>query len=161
MSWRCVICFVFMALTLKSLLSHINRAHGRSPDFRVICGIDGCAEEYRVFNSFYYHIKCTHALYLSTGCPPRSGTTETNRELTEQPDRDPSQIGLENFDTPIFSGCTKREPLTTNLVHQPAHGVVVFEEPQGSNSTGDAVPPTGDKQRDSDSVTQNTDMVGS
>ncbi len=29
-----------MALTLKSLLSHINFAHSRSPDFRLVCGID-------------------------------------------------------------------------------------------------------------------------
>lgn len=30
MIWRCVICFVFVALTLNSLLSHINSAYSRS-----------------------------------------------------------------------------------------------------------------------------------
>lgn len=35
--WRCVICFVFfVALTSKSLFSHINTAHSHSPDFRVM-----------------------------------------------------------------------------------------------------------------------------
>lgn len=95
--WRCVICFVFVALTLKSLLSHINTAHSRNPDFRVICGIDGCTEEYRVFNSFYYHIRRTHALYLTTRQPPTGWMTATTSE--------PSRVGGENFDLPIFSDC--------------------------------------------------------
>lgn len=95
--WRCVICFVFVALTLKSLLSHINTAHSRNPDFRVICGIDGCTEEYRVFNSFYYHIRRTHVLYLATRHPPTGWMTATTSE--------PSRVGGENFDLPIFSDC--------------------------------------------------------
>uniref|UniRef100_A0A0E9RKD4 Uncharacterized protein n=1 Tax=Anguilla anguilla TaxID=7936 RepID=A0A0E9RKD4_ANGAN len=37
MSWRC----------------QINRVHGRSPNFRVIRGIDGRAEDYSVFSSLY------------------------------------------------------------------------------------------------------------
>lgn len=64
MIWRCVICYVFVALTLKSLLSHINFAHSRSPDFRLVCGIDGCTKEYRVYNSFWYHVRRTHSQYL-------------------------------------------------------------------------------------------------
>jgi len=64
MIWRCVICYVFVALSLKSLLSHINFAHSRSPDFRLVCGIDGCTKEYRVYNSFWYHIRRTHSQYL-------------------------------------------------------------------------------------------------
>ncbi|KAL7392183.1 hypothetical protein ABVT39_020582 [Epinephelus coioides] len=64
MIWRCFICYVFVALTLKQLLSHINTMHSRSPDFRVVCGIDGCPSEYRVYNSFYYHVKRTHAHHL-------------------------------------------------------------------------------------------------
>lgn len=38
--------------------------HSRSPDFRVVCGIDGCASEYRVYNSYYYHIKRKHTHHL-------------------------------------------------------------------------------------------------
>ncbi len=64
MIWRCVICYVFVALTLKSLLSHINFAHSRNPDFRLVCGIDGCTKEYRVYNSFWYHLRRTHSQYL-------------------------------------------------------------------------------------------------
>ncbi|KAL4009325.1 hypothetical protein ACER0C_003177 [Sarotherodon galilaeus] len=64
MIWRCFICYVFVALSLRQLLSHINTMHSRSPDFRVVCGIDGCPSEYRVYNSFYYHVKRTHARHL-------------------------------------------------------------------------------------------------
>ncbi|KAM7399882.1 hypothetical protein PAMP_019120 [Pampus punctatissimus] len=95
--WRCVIFFVFVALTLKSLLSHINTAHSRSPDFRVICGIDGCTAEYRVFNSFYYHIRHTHALYFTTGQPPTGWMTSATSDI--------SRVGSEHFDIPVFSDC--------------------------------------------------------
>ncbi|XP_061770753.1 uncharacterized protein LOC133561481 [Nerophis ophidion] len=64
MIWRCFLCYIFVALTLKQLLSHINTMHSRSPDFRVVCGIDGCSSEYRVYNSFYYHVKRMHAHHL-------------------------------------------------------------------------------------------------
>ncbi|KAL3969284.1 keratinocyte differentiation factor 1 [Sarotherodon galilaeus] len=64
MIWRCFICYVFVALSLRQLLSDINTMHSRSPDFRVVCGIDGCPSEYRVYNSFYYHVKRTHAHHL-------------------------------------------------------------------------------------------------
>ncbi|CAI5657729.1 unnamed protein product [Oreochromis niloticus] len=37
--------------------------HSRSPDFRVVCGIDDYPSEYRVYNS-YYHVKRTHTHHL-------------------------------------------------------------------------------------------------
>ena len=64
MTWRCLICYVFVALSLRKLLSHINSLNSRSPDFHVVCGIDGCSNEYRVYNSYYYHIKRTHTHHL-------------------------------------------------------------------------------------------------
>ncbi|KAK7895557.1 hypothetical protein WMY93_020882 [Mugilogobius chulae] len=84
MIWRCVICLVFVGLTLKSLLSHINSAHSRSPDFRVVCGIDGCEKEYRVYNSLWYHIRRSHSVHLRcsrdrTGSLPRRNSAARNR----------------------------------------------------------------------------------
>jgi len=93
MIWRCFICYIFVALTLKKLLSHVNTMHSRSPDFHVVCGIDGCPNEYRVYNSYYYHIKRTHAHHLlqvegaeeegsthhgSPGTGERATNTQTN-----------------------------------------------------------------------------------
>ena len=86
-----------MALTLKQLLSHINTMHSRNPDFRVVCGIDGCPSEYRVYNSFYYHVKRTHAHHLlqveaaeeegSTrhGLPGAGERTATNDQTNASP----------------------------------------------------------------------------
>ena len=80
-AWRCMICFVFGALSLKVLLSHINASHSRSPDFWVYCGIDGCEQDFRVFNSFR-HIKRTHFQYFRTGCPPTGWSrTPSSRSL--------------------------------------------------------------------------------
>lgn len=90
--WRCMICIVFVAISLKILLSHINVTHGRNADFWVFCGIDGCEQEFRVFNSFYRHLKRTHPLYVTSGCPPFGWrTTPTS-----------APHFFENFGVPIF-----------------------------------------------------------
>ncbi|CAM4575138.1 unnamed protein product [Leuciscus chuanchicus] len=83
MIWCCVICYVFVALTLKSLLSHINFAHSRSPNFRLVCGIDGCTKEYRVYNSFWYHIRRTHSQYLDGLGNVRSRSHRRERSASE------------------------------------------------------------------------------
>ncbi|CAM4572006.1 unnamed protein product [Leuciscus chuanchicus] len=95
-AWRCMICFVFVALSLKVLLSHINASHSRSPDFWVYCGIDGCEQGFRVFNSFFRHIKRTHLQYFKTGCPPSGwSTTPSSRSL-----------GQETFGVSVFASCS-------------------------------------------------------
>ncbi|KAM6995177.1 uncharacterized protein LKV04_007412 [Tautogolabrus adspersus] len=92
MVWRCAICLIFVTFTLKLLLSHINRMHSRSPDFRLPCGIDGCTEEYRVYNSFYHHVKRRHSQHL----------VESTRPAGEWP-QDESQGPLQQQDSSITS----------------------------------------------------------
>ncbi|KAG7463357.1 hypothetical protein JOB18_022745, partial [Solea senegalensis] len=85
-----------------------------NPDFRVICGIDGRTGEYRVFNSFYYHIKRTHPLYLASGRPPTGWMTAATPE--------PSRVGGQHFDIPIFSDCatqTRGMQRTSSEVNTP------------------------------------------
>lgn len=73
-----VLCFVFVAVTPNSLLSHINSAHSHSPDFRVVCGIGGCTKEYGVYNSLRCHIRRNHHEHLESGCSEsRRGRTTT------------------------------------------------------------------------------------
>ncbi|XP_028296960.1 uncharacterized protein LOC114458772 [Gouania willdenowi] len=119
-SWRCMICLIFVALTLKVLLSHINVAHGRCQEFWVHCGIDECEQEFRVFNSFFRHIKRTHPAYLKHGVPPSGWrTTPTSRSL-----------GVETFGVSIFSNSTTIiTPATTNSVEL-APGSSRAETPQ-------------------------------
>lgn len=115
MVWRCSICTVFTTFSLKLLLSHINRLHSRSPDFRILCGIDGCSEDYRVYNSFYHHVKRRHPQYLrddiQLSVQPEGATAITRPDedapseeeeafgsLPEQPDSPPPEP--DNTDEP-------------------------------------------------------------
>ncbi|KAM7366747.1 hypothetical protein PAMP_014697 [Pampus punctatissimus] len=50
-----------------------------------------------VFNSFYYHIRRTHALYFTTGQPPTGWMTSATSDI--------SRVGSEHFDIPVFSDC--------------------------------------------------------
>ncbi|XP_056285082.1 uncharacterized protein LOC130203183 [Pseudoliparis swirei] len=98
MLWRCFICCVFISFSLKLLLSHINRQHSRSPDFRLLCGIDGCTEEYRVYNSFYHHVKRRHSQHLHEGTRPDDGIQagehplEESQVLPQQDNIQPDQL---------------------------------------------------------------------
>lgn len=65
--WKCALCMVVLTLTLRAMLIHIRMTHGTSPNFDLICGIEGCPRQYRIFDSFYKHVKRTHGhLYEET-----------------------------------------------------------------------------------------------
>lgn len=97
MIWWCVICLGFITFSLKLLLSHINRMHSLSPDFRLLCGIDGCTEEYRVYNSFYHHAKRRHSKHLLESTRPGDGN-HTN-ERPEEESQELLQAQVSNFAT--------------------------------------------------------------
>jgi len=90
--WRCVICLIFITFSMKLLLSHINRMHSRSPDFRLLCGIDGCTEEYRVYNSFCHHVKRRHSQHLVE-------STRPGGERPREESQGPLQQQVSNFAT--------------------------------------------------------------
>ncbi|XP_049331198.1 uncharacterized protein LOC125799173 [Astyanax mexicanus] len=125
MIWRCFICCLFVAVTLRALLNHINTVHSRSPNFRVICGIDGCTQEYRVYNSFYYHVRRSHASHLlSRKCMRHSGDRTADKATEDSAGpctsryvpMQPRERCLENFDVPsIQSALEAREPTTASI----------------------------------------------
>ncbi|KAL7871937.1 hypothetical protein SRHO_G00069200 [Serrasalmus rhombeus] len=124
MIWRCFTCCLFVAVTLRALLNHINTVHSRSPNFRVICGIDGCTQEYRVYNSFYYHVKRSHASHLlSRKCMRPSGDRTAGKAAEDSAGlctaryvpMQPRERCLENFDVPsIQSALEAHEPTTAS-----------------------------------------------
>ena len=61
-NWRCTICLVFFALTLKELVRHISIMHANQPNFRVVCGVNNCPQQYQKMNSLRYHIRHQHQL---------------------------------------------------------------------------------------------------
>lgn len=52
---------MFSALTLKMLVRHISVEHAAMPNFKVICGVDGCPDQYKKMNSFRKHLRLSHA----------------------------------------------------------------------------------------------------
>lgn len=65
MAFRCSICLVFFALTLRLLLKHLYLEHAGRPNFHVLCGIEGCPQTYTKYNSFYRHVNREHAGLLN------------------------------------------------------------------------------------------------
>ena len=58
--WKCSICILFFAVTLKDLVRHITIQHAGQPNFSVKCGISGCPEKYTKMNSFRKHLRNRH-----------------------------------------------------------------------------------------------------
>lgn len=117
MIWRCVICCLFVALSLRALLSHINTVHSSSPDFHVVCGIDGCSQEYRVYNSFYYHVKRRHFSHFISHKSRSSGSQKAdNAKGNDSRASTSADAGIkaaerlfENFGIPIQPECVASE----------------------------------------------------
>lgn len=71
------LCYLLCVLALTNLLRHINTAHSHSPDFHVVCGIDGRTKEYLVHPAPYfppllhpYDVLCFPPLH-QLACIPR------------------------------------------------------------------------------------------
>ena len=58
--WSCSLSFVLSALTLGALVSHIAMQHASQPNFKVICGINGCPDEYMKIDSYRKHLRRKH-----------------------------------------------------------------------------------------------------
>ncbi|XP_028429864.1 uncharacterized protein LOC114552968 [Perca flavescens] len=112
MLWRCVICLVFLTFSLKQLLSHINRMHSRSPDFRLLCGIDGCTEEYRVYNSFYHHVKRRHSQHLIESNRPGDGNHVGEQPQEESQGTHQQQDNIQPNQLPEDSSITNQQLCT-------------------------------------------------
>ena len=59
-SWKCYVCGVFVALTLKVLMSHYFSAHSKELNFFVKCGVNDCPATFRRYHSFYKHVARNH-----------------------------------------------------------------------------------------------------
>ena len=58
--WVCSSCFVFTAVTIRSLVRHITVAHASKPNFKIKCVIPGCLTEYTKINSLRTHLRRRH-----------------------------------------------------------------------------------------------------
>lgn len=58
--WRCSLCPVFVALTLRVLMNHIYTVHSNKINFFVRCGVNNCPATFQRYHSFYKHVKKKH-----------------------------------------------------------------------------------------------------
>ena len=94
MVWKCSICSIFVALTLKLLMRHIFTEHARSLNFQVQCNLEDCSQPgqvYTKYNSYYRHVMRQHSNLLQTH-GPRSLTLlrdeESENEFQDSEDND-------------------------------------------------------------------------
>lgn len=67
--WKCSLCSVFVALTLRVLMNHYYSVHSNDVNFFIRCGIDDCPATFRRYDSFYKHVRRNHrAEYEATNC---------------------------------------------------------------------------------------------
>ena len=59
-TWKCYVCGVFVALTLKVLMTHYFSAHSKEINFLVKCGVNDCPATFRRYHSFYKHVARNH-----------------------------------------------------------------------------------------------------
>ena len=56
----CSACRHFASPTFGGVFRHIRSKHSCEPNFRVVCGIDGCSKSFTNFSSWRSHIRRVH-----------------------------------------------------------------------------------------------------
>lgn len=82
MAWKCSICVIFIAVTLRILMRHIFSEHSYKPDFRVECSVSGCKQVYQFVlsshNDYHMDMLDTQAEFVVNNTPVQ----ETNDAQT-------------------------------------------------------------------------------
>jgi hypothetical protein len=83
--WKCSLCAVFVAVTLRVLMNHYYTVHSNEVNFSIRCGVDDCPATFQRYHSFYKHVKKKHrrAYDNSFTLQPLDDTSST--ESTIQP----------------------------------------------------------------------------
>ena len=56
---RCALCS-FRTVTVSEWVSHLRLVHCNDSDFKIVCGINGCAKTYQKCSSFLSHVYRSH-----------------------------------------------------------------------------------------------------
>jgi hypothetical protein len=100
-AWRCPICLVFFALTLRILITHVNIEHCTTPGCVIPCGVDGCPMSYTRFNSFYRHVHRDHKHRLDVPFEFEHTVTHTDEPSPELPLAELNDLDAEDEDMEI------------------------------------------------------------
>ena len=100
-SLTCSLCTELTAVKFASIgdyIKHLRLFHAHRPDFKVVCGINGCIRSYSNLGSFKNHISFMH----STECEHRALEICADQVITTDdsqdtaPDEEPSEFGSES-----------------------------------------------------------------
>lgn len=88
--WKCGLCSAaFICLLLSELLTHFYLQHKNEESFCMKCGIQGCKNEYRLYNSLYKHVPNKHLAFLSIPANELTEETGVDFDLVFEPVADP------------------------------------------------------------------------
>lgn len=62
MRFNCCYC-IFNTVKFETLMKHYRFVHGNNPNFRIVCGINGCAKNYSNVRTYRRHIRLKHELF--------------------------------------------------------------------------------------------------
>lgn len=84
--WKCGFCFgAFICLLLSELLNHLYVYHKDEGNFHISCGIQGCQNSYRIYNSLYKHVRSKHVAFLNIPANALTADTGIDFDLVLQP----------------------------------------------------------------------------
>ena len=88
--WKCGLCSgAFICLLISELLTHFFIQHRNEENFCIKCGIQGCENKYRLYNSLYKHVRSKHVAFLSIPANELTEETEIDFDLVLQPETNP------------------------------------------------------------------------
>lgn len=106
--WKCGFCFgAFICLFLSELLTHPYVYHKDEENFHITCGIQGCQNSYRIYNSLYKQVRSKHVEFLDIPANGLTADTGIDFDVVLQPHThvvEASNHSLENeerFGVPI------------------------------------------------------------
>lgn len=117
--WKCGLCSgAFICLLLSELLTHFYLQHKNEETFRIKCGIQGCKNEYRLYNSLYKHVRTKHVAFLSIPANELTEETGIDFDLVLQPETDPPGLLITNEVGDLFCLFVRAGGQDTPAIHQ-------------------------------------------
>ena len=100
----CLFCR-FCALSWRSLLRHTFETHSSEPNFKFICGIDGCLQSFTLYSSINSHIQRKHPGKNIDALARRSTGDGDEYERTAQ-ENDDDFMDTEDPSSSLSPSCT-------------------------------------------------------
>ncbi len=85
----CCLCNSFGGNSFSSVLHHIGEIHRHDPNLTIDCGIEGCPQTYKRFESFRSHVYRKHRYVQPEPPQPNVRSSSSFNHLNQTPPLDP------------------------------------------------------------------------